>query len=179
LNPTILFIRGPIVGPVQKFDAEKLPSKEPLMADPTLFLTDAPDDAARSAIGNGLADYNAEQVGYRDSRPLAVLVRDAGGQTLGGILGRTSLGLLFLDLVFLPKEFRGHDLGSRMLRLAEEEGARRGCRAAMLFTISFQAPGFYERHGWSEFGRIPCDPPGTSRIFMSKVLAAPAPAVRS
>ena len=46
--------------------------------------------------------------------------------------------------------------------------------AAMLYTISFQAPGFYERHGWREFGRIPCDPPGTSRIFMTIALAAPA-----
>jgi GNAT superfamily N-acetyltransferase len=146
------------------------------MADPTLFLTDAPDDAARNAIGNGLADYNAEQVGYRDSQPLAVLVRDAGGKTLGGILGRTSLGLLVLDLVFLPKELRGHDLGSHMLRLAEEEGVRRGCRSAMLFTISFQAPGFYQRHGWHEFGRIPCDPPGTSRIFMTKALPPAAAA---
>ena len=46
----------------------------------------------------------------------------------------------------------------------------------MLYTISFQAPGFYGRHGWREFGRIPCDPPGTARIFMTKVLPAPAPA---
>lgn len=57
------------------------------MADPSLLLTDAPDDAAREAFGNGLEDYNAKQVGYRDSRPLAVLARDAGGKTLGGILG--------------------------------------------------------------------------------------------
>ena len=140
------------------------------MADHTLVLTDAPDDAAGKAIGNGLGDFNARQVGYRDSRPLAVLVQDADGKTLGGILGRTSLGLMFLDLVFLPKELRGHDLGSRMLRMAEEEGARRGCRSAMLYTISFQAPDFYARHGWQEFGRIPCDPPGTSRIFMTKTL---------
>ncbi len=144
------------------------------MADPILILTDAPDDAARNAIGNGLADYNAEQVGYRDSQPLAVLVRDAGGKTLGGILGRTSLGLLFLDLVFLPKGLRGHDLGSRMLRLAEDEGARRGCRSATLYTISFQAPGFYERHGWGGFWRLPRDPPRTPRIFMTKMLQAPA-----
>jgi len=144
------------------------------VSDPILILTDAPDDDAYRAIGNGLADYNAEQSGYRDSRPLAVLVRDADGKTLGGILGRTSLGLLVLDLVFLPKELRGHDLGNRLLRLAEEEGARRGCRSAVLYTISFQAPGFYERHGWREFGRISCDPPGTSRIFMTKVLPAAA-----
>ena len=35
---------------------------------------------------------------------------------------------------------------------------------------SFQAPGFYERHGWRTFGDIPCDPPGTSRVFMTKNL---------
>jgi len=67
-------------------------------------------------------------------------------------------------------------LAATMLRLAEEEGVRRGCRSAMLYTISFQAPGFYERHGWHEFGRIPCDPPGTSRIFMTKALPPAAAA---
>jgi len=52
--------------------------------------------------------------------------------------------------------------------MAEEEAVRRGCRRAVLYTINFQAPGFYERHGWREFGSIPCDPPGTSRVFMTK-----------
>jgi len=56
------------------------------------------------------------------------------------------------------------------LKLAEDEGRRRGCRAAMLYTISFQAPRFYEGHGWRVFGEIACDPPGTSRIFMTKTL---------
>ena len=54
--------------------------------------------------------------------------------------------------------------------MMEEEGARRGCRSGVLYTISFQAPGFYERHGWREFGRVACDPPGTSRVFMTKEL---------
>jgi GNAT superfamily N-acetyltransferase len=143
------------------------------MIEPTLFLTDAPDDDARRLIDDGLADYNAECAGYWDSRPLAVLARDpTDGRVIGGMLGRTSLSLLFIDLVFLPEELRGHRVGSRMLRMAEEEGWRRGCRAAVLYTISFQAPGFYERHGWREFGRIPCDPPGTSRVFMTKDISA-------
>lgn len=139
------------------------------MIEPTLFLTDAPDDEARRLIDDGLAGYNAERAGYRDWRPLAVLARDpTNGRVVGGMLGRTSLGLLFIDLVFLPDELRGRHVGGRMLRMAEEEAARRGCRSAVLYTISFQAPGFYERHGWREFGRIPCDPPGTSRVFMTK-----------
>jgi hypothetical protein len=37
-----------------------------------------------------------------------------------------------------------------------------------IYTISFQAPGFYKRLGWRVFGEIPCDPPGTSRVFLIK-----------
>jgi GNAT superfamily N-acetyltransferase len=91
------------------------------------------------------------------------------------MLGRTSLGLLFLDLVYLPPVLRGQSMGSRMLGMIEQEAARRGCRSGALITISFQAPSFYERHGWREFGRVPCDPPGTFRVFMSKTLPGADP----
>jgi GNAT superfamily N-acetyltransferase len=138
---------------------------------PVVTVTDAPDPRVEAAIGEGLRRFNTQQSGIDDSRPLAVVVSDPDtNEVLGGITGRTSLGLLFIDLVFLPDELRGGGLGSRILKLAEDEGRRRGCRAAMLYTISFQAPRFYERHGWRVFGEIACDPPGTSRIFMTKTL---------
>lgn len=141
------------------------------MTDPVLILTDQPTDADENVIQGGLADYNAAKADYRDSRPLAALVRDPDtGAAVGGMIGRTSYGLLFIDLVYLPETMRGQDIGGRLLQMMEQEGARRGCRSAFLLTISFQAPGFYERHGWMEFGRIACDPPGTVRIFMSKTL---------
>ncbi|MFG2225242.1 GNAT family N-acetyltransferase [Streptomyces sp. NPDC048644] len=55
--------------------------------------------------------------------------------------GRTSLGLLFVDLFHLPPALRGAGVGREILRQAEEEGRRRGCRAGVLYAISFQAPG--------------------------------------
>ncbi|WP_296384004.1 GNAT family N-acetyltransferase [Reyranella sp.] len=140
------------------------------MSDPTVILTDAPEAGDVAVISQGLGAYNVEQSGIRDYKPLAVLVKGAAGQTIGGISGRSSLGLLFLDLVYLPKTVRGGGLGSRLLAMAEEEGRKRGCKRAVLYTISFQAPDFYKRHGWRVFGEIPCDPPGTSRIFMTKEL---------
>jgi GNAT superfamily N-acetyltransferase len=137
-----------------------------------IVLTDTPTDADEAMIEGGLADFNAEQAGIRDWRPLAVLARDpATGETLGGILGRTTLGLLFVDLVYLPKTLRGQNLGSRMMGMVEQEAVRRGCCSGALITITFQAPGFYERQGWREFGRVPCNPPGTFRVFMTKTLA--------
>ena len=62
------------------------------------------------------------------------------------------------------------ECATEILQIAEDEGRRRGCRSAVLYTISFQAPGFYERNGWAAFGEVPCDPPGTTRVFMSKHL---------
>jgi len=125
------------------------------MGEPTVFVTDAPERQTLEAIANGLRDFNEEVTGISDHRPLAVVAQDPStGETLGGAAGRTSLGLLFLDLFYLPQRLRGSGLGSRILAMAEEEGRSRGCRAAVLYTISFQAPGFYERHGWRIFGEV-------------------------
>ena len=137
---------------------------------PQLILTDKPSDAAQAVIDDGLARYNEEQAGYRDWRELAVLVTDPDDEVRGGLLGRTSLGLLFVDLFYLPPEMRRSGIGSRVFAMAEEEAVRRGCVSGVLFTISFQAPGFYSRHGWREIARIPCRPSGTSRVVMSKNL---------
>jgi hypothetical protein len=65
------------------------------MAHPELCLTltDAPGDSAQAAIREGLGNYNLEQAGYRDARPLAVLVSDPETrQPIGGLPGRTSAG---------------------------------------------------------------------------------------
>lgn len=141
------------------------------MSKPDIVVTDVVEREAEDVVGQGLNSFNDEFVGYRDRRPLAVLVNDpTTGKTLGGAIGRSSLGLLFLDLFYLPSSLRGAGVGTEVLRRFEEEGRRRGCRSAVLYTISFQAPGFYELCGWSKFGEIACDPAGTSRIFMTKVL---------
>jgi len=90
---------------------------------------------------------------------------------LGGVSGRTSLGLMFLDIFWVAEAARGSGLGARILAMAEAEGARRGCKSGVLYTISFQAPGFYGKYGWKVFGEVECDPPGTSRVFLTKPLA--------
>ena len=138
---------------------------------PEIIVTDEADDESIQIIGNGLNHFNDNHVGYGDRQSLAVLVRDPeSGDVVGGASGRTSLGLLFLDLFHLPETLRGQGVGTEVLRRFEEEGRRRGCRSAVVYTISFQAPQFYERNGWVRFGEVPCDPPGTSRVFLSKVL---------
>ncbi|WP_432413247.1 GNAT family N-acetyltransferase [Pantoea allii] len=118
----------------------------------------------------GLNQYNDEAVGFSENKPLAVIVRNEYGVVLGGMIGRTYLGLLFVDLVYLPSEVRGKGLGSQILKCVEDEGRSRGCKTAVLYTITFQAPLFYEKNGWKRFGEIPCLPVGASRVFLKKDL---------
>lgn len=122
-------------------------------------------------IEEGLNQFNDLMTGISDRNPLSVLIRSTkSGEVLGGMVGRSSLGLLFIDLFYLPPELRRMGVGTDILRRFEDEGRKRGCTAAFLYTISFQAPDFYKKHGWEEFGRIDCKPEGTSRIFMKKSL---------
>ncbi|SMG02182.1 Acetyltransferase [Burkholderia singularis] len=51
-----------------------------------------------------------------------------------------------------------------------EEVKRRGCVSAVLYTLSFQAPKFYEKQGYKVFGEVPCLPAGTARVFLVKTL---------
>ena len=135
----------------------------------TLALTR--DPRAETVVTEGLAAYNRETFGRVDTRTLDILVRDEkSGEIVGGLLGRSSLGMFFLDLFYLPRELRRSGLGSRIIALAEDEARKRGCTTAFVHTVTFQAPGFYERHGYRQFGEIACPPDGATRIFLTKVL---------
>lgn len=142
-----------------------------MTGDPMLTVALARDPGAETVVTAGLAAFNRETFGRVDSQTLDILVRDDdSGELLGGLLGHSSLGLLFLDLFYLPPALRGSGLGSRMIALAESEGRQRGCTAAFVYTVTFQAPGFYERHGYRRLGEVACPPDGATRIFFSKPL---------
>ena len=136
-----------------------------------LTLSDVRDPRAEAAVVDGLAAFNQDAFGRADSRTLDIVVRDdKSDEIIGGLIGHTSLGLFSLDLFYLPKEQRGGGLGSRLIAQAEAEARRRGCTTALVYTMTFQAPGFYERHGYRPFGEIACPPDGATRIFLSKPL---------
>lgn len=135
-------------------------------------LVQGADDVAKAEAGAALYRYNVAQTGRDDRMPIgARLIYRPTGEVVGGLWGRTELGVLFLDMAFLAEGVRGRSLGGRLLAMVEEEAVRRGCKRAVVETSSFQAPGFYERHGYREFGRVAFDLEGHTRIFLRKALA--------
>jgi GNAT superfamily N-acetyltransferase len=125
---------------------------------------------AEAVVTRGLAEFNRENFGRADTQTLDILVRDEKGEIIGGLLGRSSLRMFFLDLFYLPASLRNGGLGSRIMTQAEEEARRRGCTTAFVYTVTFQAPGFYEKYGYRRFGELACPPDGATRIFLTKSL---------
>ena len=129
-----------------------------------------PDDSVRAKILEPLDDYNDRAAGPGEWSKLAVTVRDAGGEIVGGLWGRTGYGFLFIELLALGPA-RGVGLGREVMALAEAEARRRGLIGIWLDTWTFQAPGFYPKFGFEECGRIREYPPGHDRIFYVKRLS--------
>ena len=99
-----------------------------------------------------------------------MLARDASATVRGGLLGLTYWNWLFIDWLWLARDQRGKGLGGQLLDRAEAIARDRGCTHAYTDTFSFQAPGFWARHGYVEFGRLDGMPPGHSRIWFRKAL---------
>jgi GNAT superfamily N-acetyltransferase len=131
---------------------------------------DFPELEAVAAIQRGLHAYNQEMGGPYDREPVTVLARDAQGEVKGGLLGLTYWNWLFIDWLWLARDMRGQGLGTQLLARAEAIARERGCTDAYTDTFSFQAPGFWQRNGYAEFGRLDAMPRGHARLWFRKPL---------
>jgi GNAT superfamily N-acetyltransferase len=138
---------------------------------PLFDLTDAPSEGDLAAIGEGLTAFNAADIGPSKRRSLAVLIRNEGGKTIGGISGYTAWGWLFTAWLFVPETLRGQGIAGKLLEAAEAEAIARGCQGAWIDTFNPQALRAYQRQGYAIFGELPDFPLGRSRYFLQKKLS--------
>ena len=118
-----------------------------MLAEPDIVVAAAPDDADRAAVLAALVSYNDKTVGRAAGyQPLAILIRDPDTQqTIGGLWGRSAYDWLFVEYFAVPDQFRGQDIGTRILAQAEDIARARGCIGVWLDSYSFQAPEFYKK----------------------------------
>ena len=132
-----------------------------------------PED--KQVVLDGLDAYNAAHDVPVDFKALTIFARDDDGAIRGGLLGETFWRWLHISVLWVAEAERGKGLGMDLLRMAEDEAIRRGCFGAIVSTLSFQAPGFYRRHGYEVWGQLDDLPFGHQRIHLQKRLADPPP----
>ncbi|MFF5974470.1 GNAT family N-acetyltransferase [Streptomyces sp. NPDC012769] len=131
------------------------------------------DAALDERLSQGLDEINFPATGTTaaDQGTLTVKVVDEAGEIVGGLSAWTWGGLLGIEMLWVREDSRGDGWGGELLLAAEEEARRRGCDRACVSSFTFQAPAFYQRHGYVETGRTLGIPGGAEDVHMYKKLA--------
>ncbi|BAY13194.1 GNAT family N-acetyltransferase [Calothrix sp. NIES-2098] len=138
------------------------------MADLKFTVEDDPQQDDIRTVINKLVEYNSDRQSEKDEyQPLAVLIRD-DREIVGGLVGKTQWGWLFVSHLWVAEALRGQGYGKQLMAKAEAAAKQRGCSYAYLDTFSFQSLGFYQRLGYQIFGVLENFPPGHQRYFLQK-----------
>ena len=113
-------------------------------------ITDNIKQEDEDVIFQGLLEYNLPRIEDKDPKDLGVYIRDDNGGIIAGLTGNTHGNWLTIKYLWVSEELRSQGVGSRILKQAEEEAKKRGCKYSFLDTFSFQAPEFYKKYGYKE-----------------------------
>lgn len=126
------------------------------------------NDEVFGLLAAGVRAYNSRYMGKEVSIPLSAVCRDDDGVLIGGVSGRTIYRQFLIEVVWIHENYRAMGLGRELMALAENEAVKRGCLAAQVDTLSFQAPVFYEKLGFEVIGKVEGIPGSPDRYFMLK-----------
>ena len=125
-------------------------------------------------VREALGQFNRERVGEDGHTPLNIVKYDADGKTIGGLIGGTYWGWMYVDILWVDERYRRQGIGTKLLAAAEEEALRRGCHHVHLDTMSWQAPAFYQKCGYTVIGVLPDIPSGNQKYLLMKSLCVQA-----
>jgi GNAT superfamily N-acetyltransferase len=116
-------------------------------------ITDSPSKLDEDLVGEGVLRHGRSLAVDGDARTLACFVRK-DEKLVGGGLGRTEYGRLFITLVWVVEELRGQGIGTGIMLRMEQEALARKCRDALIETLLERNVRLYERLGYKSLARI-------------------------
>lgn len=133
-----------------------------------LKITDEIKEDDQAAIFEGLLEYNLARIEDKNPQDLGIYLEDENGKKVAGLIGNTHGNWLTVKFLWVSEELRGQNIGSNILRQAEETAKERGCHSVFLDTFSFQAPEFYKKHGYQEVFALEDYPVTGKRYYFVK-----------
>jgi ribosomal protein S18 acetylase RimI-like enzyme len=136
---------------------------------PTISVAGDAENSGAAHVASSLAAEIAADFGPRGETPLSIVARN-GNTVVGGLNGSSHWGWCYIRQLWVQADWRQRGLGRRLLAEAETEARSRGCAGLYVDTFNDDAVRFYERAGFTRFGRIEDFPPGHARTFLEKRL---------
>lgn len=132
-------------------------------------ISSEPNEELFAKLVNGVRQYNFKYMGEETSKPVMVVAHNDDGKLIAGAAGCTIYHQLLVDVLWVDSSMRGCGLGSQLMKMLEQEAKNRGCTAAQVDTLSFQAPDFYQKQDYKIVGQVTGIKNSPDRFFLLKV----------
>lgn len=126
----------------------------------------SPSEKDNSFIRNKLQEFNDNYTGVTAIQ-FSVFAKE-NNEVQGGAICYLDENSIYIDILWVDEKHRKSGIGSKIIKLAEEEGVKKGAIYSTLDTFDFQAEGFYKKCGYQRIGVIPAYLGNHDRIFMRK-----------
>jgi len=135
----------------------------------TYTSTDEPSKEDLLTVESGLEQHNHSVAPLHEVLQLAAFARNDDGVVVGGAVGRTWGKCCELLELWVDPSLRSNGVGSELLRLFESHARNRDCSIFYLTTLSYQAPDFYLKHGYTVIAQIDGYPNEIVKYLMQKI----------
>lgn len=113
---------------------------------------------------------NEEALDYGVAYNFAIIARTEDSKIIGGCNGSIVFGSIYTDQLWVDPHFRCRGLGKKLMEKVHDYGRKNDCLLSTVVTMTFQAPDFYKKLGYTiDFSRKGYIK-NSCCIFMSKKL---------
>lgn len=139
----------------------------------SFYKIDKCTEKEKSHIIEELISYNLSKVEATQNELFVDLSYkiESQGKIIAGIIARMYCwNVVYIDSLWVDDLYRNQHIGTRMLQQVESVSKKMGAYLIHLDTFDFQARDFYEKHGYTVFGKLDDCPRHHCRYFLRKDL---------
>ncbi|GAB6108261.1 GNAT family N-acetyltransferase [Fusibacter bizertensis] len=136
----------------------------------TIATTDREEDV--DFIENAIRQQNRlEAPSTQSKEPVKynLVLKDSRGDVVGGVITTIYRYSMYVETLWIDEKYRKDGYGTQLMKQAEETAIAHGCTMMQLDTFNYQAPEFYKKLGFVQFGQLGYKE-GFVRYYFTKAL---------
>ena len=152
-----------------------------IKSDKNIIFNDVNSQERRELITKQLFEFNQAQSKQvvecdrlKTAQPtfLEIYAEVKPEKLVGGLIGYIDWGCwLYIDTIWVDADYRKKGIGKYLVTSAEQKAQNKGIKRARLCTFDFQALIFYEKLGYTVYGKLEDFPEGHTLYYLKKFLS--------
>jgi GNAT superfamily N-acetyltransferase len=119
-------------------------------------------------LDDRIYEYNSHKTGRADGKLFSKLIYENEINIIAGLSGWTWASACEITLLWVNEAYRNKGYGQLLLQAAEDEAKKNKCSMILVRSYDFQAPLFYQKHGYKVDHKTKDFPPGHSSYWLIK-----------